>query len=49
MEFQICVQLLQIEESGGTAISFAADVSCEAEVESMMRTVSLPFLSPLFY
>ncbi|XP_021302195.1 3-oxoacyl-[acyl-carrier-protein] reductase 4-like [Sorghum bicolor] len=27
----------EIEESGGTAISFAADVSCEADVESMMR------------
>jgi hypothetical protein len=43
MECQICVELLQIEEAGGTAISFAADVSCETEVESMMRTVSLPF------
>lgn len=29
----------EIEESGGTAISFAADVSCETEVESMMTTV----------
>nr|CAB3463426.1 unnamed protein product [Digitaria exilis] len=29
----------KIEESGGTAISFAADISCEADVESMMRTV----------
>nr|CAB3459737.1 unnamed protein product [Digitaria exilis] len=29
----------EIEESGGTAISFAADISCEADVESMMRTV----------
>ncbi|KAJ1265287.1 hypothetical protein BS78_08G066500 [Paspalum vaginatum] len=27
----------EIEESGGTAISFGADVSCEADVESMMR------------
>ncbi|KAL6642439.1 hypothetical protein ACP70R_020620 [Stipagrostis hirtigluma subsp. patula] len=27
----------EIEESGGTAISFSADVSCEPEVESMMR------------
>ncbi|TVU51818.1 hypothetical protein EJB05_03263, partial [Eragrostis curvula] len=27
----------EIEESGGRAISFSADVSCEAEVESMMR------------
>ncbi|PAN16533.1 hypothetical protein PAHAL_3G067100 [Panicum hallii] len=29
----------EIEESGGTAFSFAADISCETEVESMMRTV----------
>ncbi|KAM0875704.1 hypothetical protein ACQ4PT_036642 [Festuca glaucescens] len=27
----------EIEEYGGTAISFAADVSLEADVESMMR------------
>ncbi|CAD6270190.1 unnamed protein product [Miscanthus lutarioriparius] len=27
----------EIKEFGGTAISFAADVSCEADVESMMR------------
>ncbi|WVZ89091.1 hypothetical protein U9M48_035545 [Paspalum notatum var. saurae] len=27
----------EIEESGGTAISFGADVSCEADVESVMR------------
>ncbi|AQL04738.1 3-oxoacyl-[acyl-carrier-protein] reductase chloroplastic [Zea mays] len=27
----------EIEASGGTAVSFAADVSCEADVESMMR------------
>ncbi|CAN6335875.1 unnamed protein product [Urochloa humidicola] len=33
---QVC---REIEESGGMAISFAADVSCETEVESMMRTV----------
>ncbi|OEL35564.1 3-oxoacyl-[acyl-carrier-protein] reductase 3, chloroplastic [Dichanthelium oligosanthes] len=31
----------EIEESGGTAISFAADVSCETEVESMMTTVRI--------
>jgi hypothetical protein len=31
---------VQIEASGGTAVSFAADVSCEADVESMMRAVS---------
>uniref|UniRef100_C0P799 3-oxoacyl-[acyl-carrier-protein] reductase n=1 Tax=Zea mays TaxID=4577 RepID=C0P799_MAIZE len=30
----------EIEASGGTAVSFAADVSCEADVESMMRAVS---------
>jgi NAD(P)-dependent dehydrogenase (short-subunit alcohol dehydrogenase family) len=30
----------KIEEHGGTAISFSADVSMEAEVESMMRAVS---------
>ncbi|TVU51817.1 hypothetical protein EJB05_03262, partial [Eragrostis curvula] len=30
----------KIEESGGRAISFSADVSCEAEVESMMRAVN---------
>jgi hypothetical protein len=35
---------VQIEESGGTAFSFAADISCETEVESMMRTVSWPSL-----
>ncbi|OEL19505.1 3-oxoacyl-[acyl-carrier-protein] reductase 3, chloroplastic, partial [Dichanthelium oligosanthes] len=29
----------EIEESGGAAISFAADVSCEDEVEYMMRAV----------
>ncbi|CAN6330915.1 unnamed protein product [Urochloa humidicola] len=33
---QVC---REIEESGGTAISFAADVSCETEVEYMMRTL----------
>ncbi|RLN00308.1 3-oxoacyl-[acyl-carrier-protein] reductase 4-like [Panicum miliaceum] len=30
----------EIEEFGGTAFSFAADISCETEVESMMRTVT---------
>ncbi|RLN30544.1 3-oxoacyl-[acyl-carrier-protein] reductase 4-like [Panicum miliaceum] len=29
----------EIEEFGGIAFSFAADISCETEVESMMRTV----------
>jgi hypothetical protein len=31
---------VQIQEFGGTAISLSADVSSEAEVESMMRAVS---------
>lgn len=31
---------MQIEESGGTAVTFSADVSSEAEVEYMMRAVS---------
>jgi hypothetical protein len=34
---------VQIEEYGGTAISFSADVSMEADVESMMRAVSFGF------
>jgi len=37
---ELVIRSVQIEESGGTAISFAADVSCEADVESMMRAVS---------
>lgn len=40
--------IIQIEESGGTAITFSADVSIEAEVESMMRAVSMHFRY-LFY
>jgi hypothetical protein len=33
--------LLQIEASGGEAITFGGDVSKEADVESMMKAVSL--------
>ena len=35
---------MQIEASGGQAITFGGDVSKEADVESMMKAVSAVFL-----
>lgn len=37
----LIVTLLQIEASGGQALTFGGDVSKEADVESMIKTVSL--------
>jgi len=37
----LTVLLLQIEAAGGEAITFGGDVSKEADVESMMKAVSV--------
>ena len=40
---------LQIEASGGQALTFGGDVSKEADVEAMIKTVSQRLRIPQFY